>query len=129
MKKRYYYKGRKVSKGEKAIAQYLDRHGIEYTQEKTFKDCVSFCGNSLRFDFYLEQFNVLIEYQGQHHHKPINKYKRAKIVHEKTVIHDAIKEDFAAKKQINLITIHYKEYDNLDQILDQLIIDINNYNR
>jgi len=51
MKKRQYYNGKKLSKGEKYIAQYLDRHNIPYTREQTFKDCVNFCGNRLRFDF------------------------------------------------------------------------------
>jgi len=105
MKKRQYYKGKRISKGEKEIAQYLDRHNINYVREKTFKDCINFCGNSLRFDFYLEQFNLLIEYQGQHHEKPVNKYRRAKIVHDKIVIHDRVKEDFAESHQINLIKI------------------------
>jgi len=78
-----YHNGRRVSKGEKYIAQYLDKYNISYTQEQTFEDCVNFYGNHLRFDFYLEQFNLLIEYQGHHHEKPINKYKRARIAHEK----------------------------------------------
>jgi len=126
MKKRRYYKGKRISKGEKQIAQFFDLHNIDYVREKTFKDCVNFCGNSLRYDFYLEQFNILIEYQGQHHEKPVNKYRRAKIVHEKTVTHDEIKEDFAAKKHINLIKIYYQDYNNLDSILTKLLEEINN---
>jgi len=125
MKKRQYYNGRRVSKGEKAIAQYLEKHNIEFIQEKTFKECVNFCGNALRFDFYLEQFNLLIEYQGHHHEKPVNKYRRAKIVHEKTIIHDRVKEDFAESHQINLIKINYPDYKNIDNILDKLFDEIN----
>jgi very-short-patch-repair endonuclease len=124
MKKRQYYKGKRISKGEKEISQYLDKHNIEYIREKTFKDCVNFCGNSLRFDFYLEQFNLLIEYQGQHHEKPVNKYRRAKYVHEKTVVHDKIKEDFAESHQINLIKIYYQDYKNLNTILDEIFKEI-----
>jgi len=120
MKKRIYYKGRRISKGEKKIAQFLDSHGIEYVREKTFKDCVNFCGNCLRYDFYLEQFNLLIEYQGHHHEKPINKYRRAKIVHEKTVTHDVIKRNFAQTYNINLIEIDYKDYSDIDNILNQI---------
>lgn len=125
MKKRQYYKGKRISKGEKEISQYLDHHNINYVREKTFKDCTNFCGNLLRFDFYLEQFNLLIEYQGQHHEKPVNKYRRAKIVHEKTIIHDRVKEDFAESHQINLIKINYSDYENIDNILDKLFDEIN----
>lgn len=125
MKKRQYYKGRRISKGEKRIAQFFSQHNIEYIREKTFKDCVNFCGNHLRFDFYLEQFNLLLEYQGHHHLKPINKYRRAQIVHKKTVVHDVIKEEFALSNKINLIKIFYKDYDRIDEILIELFKEIN----
>ena len=127
MKKRRTYKGRKISKGEKQIAQFFDLHNIEYTREKTFKECVNLRGNLLRFDFYLEQFNVLIEFQGIHHYDPINKYRRAKIVHDKTVIHDIIKKEFTISNQINLIEIHYKDYENIEIILLELLYEINTY--
>lgn len=125
MKKRQYYKGRRISKGEKRLSQFFDFHNIEYVREKTFKKCVNFNGNLLRFDFYLEQFNILLEFQGNHHYGPINKYRRAKIVHEKTVEHDSIKEIFAIDNKINLITIHYKDYDKIEEILTDLFKEIN----
>ncbi len=124
MKKKLYHNGRRVSKGEKYIAQYLDKYNISYTQEQTFEDCVNFYGNHLRFDFYLEQFNLLIEYQGHHHEKPINKYKRARIAHEKTVLHDKLKREFAESHQINLITIKYHDYKNLNNILNRIFREI-----
>lgn len=125
MKKRQYYKGRRISKGEKRIAQFFSLHNIKYVREKTFKNCINFCGNYLRFDFYLEQFNLLIEYQGHHHIKPINKYRRAQAVHKKTIVHDAIKEVFALDNHINLIKIFYKDYDKIDEILTKLFKKIN----
>ena len=110
-----------------AIAKYFDKCGIPYTQEKTFKECVNSRGNYLRYDFYLEQYNLLIEYQGPHHEKPINKYRRARIAHEKTVIHDVIKANFAEQQQINLLKIDWKDFNKLAVILDQLIKDIKKY--
>lgn len=115
------YKNRRASKGEKKIAQFFDSHNINYVREKTFVKCVNAKSNSLRFDFYLEQFNLLLEYQGHHHIKPINKYKRAKIVHEKTVVHDNIKEKFATENEINLFKILYTEYDNIETILETVL--------
>jgi hypothetical protein len=126
MKKRHYYKGKRISKGEKRIAQFFDLHNIDYVREKTFKDCVNFCGSFLRYDFYLEQFNLLIEYQGQHHEKPVNKYRRAQIVHDKTVKHDTIKEKFALDNRINLIKIYYNDYDKIEDILINLFKEIGN---
>ena len=126
MKKRRYYKGRRISKGEERIVKFFDSHNINYIREKTFKNCVSPRGNCLRFDFYLEQFNLLIEYQGHHHEKPVNKYRRAKRVHDQTVIHDDIKTKFAYINKINLIRIYYQDYDKIDEILIDLFKEIEN---
>jgi hypothetical protein len=126
MKKRRYYKGRRISKGELRIAHFFDELNINYTREQTFEDCTSTKDYLLRFDFYLEQFNLLIEYQGQHHEKPVNKYRRAKVVHEKTVIHDVIKEEFALNNKINLIKIYYHDYEKIEKILMCLFEEIEN---
>jgi hypothetical protein len=86
---------------------------------------VSLRGNLLRFDFYLEKYNILIEYQGHHHIKPINKYNRARRVHEKTKMHDEIKKLFAFKNKINLIEIYYTEFSEIETILTNLLMEIN----
>ena len=121
-----YYKGRRISKGELKIAQFFDELNITYTREQTFKECVSEKNNCLRFDFYLEQFNLLLEFQGQHHEKPVNKYRRAKRVHDQTVIHDDIKTKFAYINKINLIKIYYQDYKNIEIILTDLFEEIEN---
>jgi hypothetical protein len=122
-RKRRYYKGKRISKGEEVIARFLDSHNLAYEREKTFRDCVNQAGNLLRFDFYLERYNVLIEYQGPHHIRPINKYKRALNVHKKTKIHDEIKKTFALKNEINLIEIFYTDFSKLENILTNLIME------
>ena len=126
MKKRIYHKGHRISKGELKIAQFFDVLHINYIREQTFKECVSAKGNCLRFDFYLEQFNLLLEYQGHHHEKPVNKYQRAKRVHDQTVIHDDIKTKFAYINKINLIKIYYQDYKNIEIILIDLFEEIEN---
>lgn len=120
-KKRYYHRGRRVSKGEKRIAQYLDKMKVEYEMEQTFKECVSDGGYPLRYDFYLKDFNMLIEFNGHHHYNPVNKYPRAKRVHEKTVVHDAIKDAFAKSHNIKLIKIHHQYYEILEEILERIL--------
>lgn len=47
----------------------LDRYKINYEQEKTFKTCISDKGYLLPFDFYLPNYNILIEYDGEQHYK------------------------------------------------------------
>ena len=123
-RKRYSYKGKRCSKGELKIAKILEELSIEFEREKTFEDCVSEKNNKLRFDFFLPKYNILIEFQGHHHFHPINRYRRARIVHEKTVKHDKIKRQFAQDNKYILYEIHHKEYDNLEETITNFLGEI-----
>ncbi len=116
-KKKYYYNGKRCSKGEYRIAKILEYNYIPFIQEKTFDSCRSPKNNLLRFDFFLPDHNILIEFQGQHHYKPVNKYAKAKRVHNQTVIHDNLKKEFVKNNNFKLISIHYKHIDNLEDYI------------
>jgi len=124
-KRRYYHKGKRCSKGEKRIAIFLDKHQIKYEMEKIFDDCKSPKNRPLRFDFYLEDYNVCIEFQGHHHYKPVNKYNKAKKIHTKTTIHDKIKREYVFNNGIFLIEIPHWNIDIFEEpllkYLNQLI--------
>jgi len=121
-KKRYYHNGKRVSKGEKKIAVFLESKGIQYIPEKTFNNCLSPRGRCLRFDFYIESHNLLIEFDGEHHTRPVNKYKRALIVHRKTKKHDAIKNYYANSNNIRLVRIPYWDIENIEEILEPIFM-------
>ena len=79
-KRRYYFKGKRCSKGEFKICKFLQRLDIEFEREKTFSECRSLKGNLLRFDFFIPEYNLLIEFNGLHHYKPVNncyKYRQS----------------------------------------------------
>ena len=121
-KKRRYYKGKKVSKGELKIAQSLEQRQVLFEMEKTFKDCRGRNERRpLRFDFYLPGYNILIEYDGEHHYDPVNKGYRARYVHERTKINDQIKNSYIEKKGIGLLRIPHWEYDQIDEILNGVL--------
>lgn len=61
-----------MSKGEVKVAEWLDAHGIKYDVHKSFSDCISTKGYRLNFDFYLSEFNVLIECNGIQHYQSID---------------------------------------------------------
>jgi hypothetical protein len=105
------------SYGERDVRAVLEELGIKYTKEKTFDECRNGKGNLLRFDFFLPDYNLLIEYQGIHHYKPANKKYRAKIIHEKTVTHDGIKSQFCSSKSIELLCIPYWERQEIRDII------------
>jgi hypothetical protein len=120
-KRRYYYNGKRVSKGERKLAAVLDKHNIKFEMEKSFNGCRNGKGNKLRFDFYLEQHNILIEYQGHHHYHPVNKGRRAKHVHDTTIVHDRIKRQFCIDRGFGLLEIKHDEFANIEDIILNVI--------
>jgi len=113
---------RKVrSYGELEISNYLNINNIQFIKEYTFDKCRSLKNNLLRFDFYLIDYNVLIEFQGQHHYFPINKNPKSKFVHNKTKINDKIKLNFCNYYKLPLITIPYYQKNKIGIILDEFL--------
>lgn len=54
--------------GEEKVKATLDKLGIAYVREKRI-------GNTKqRFDFYLTDLNISIEYQGKQHFEPVKKF-------------------------------------------------------
>ncbi|HSG63290.1 MAG TPA: hypothetical protein VLA24_17835 [Pseudomonadales bacterium] len=101
-----------TSKGEQAIASFLDKFEIAYEQEKTFPKCKD--RQVLQFDFYFEYQGVhfVVEYQGIHHYKPVAFFEReGRVKHEWYVKHDEIKRKFAKKYGFVMIEIPYTESD------------------
>jgi len=119
-RRRRYFKGKKVSKGELKIATFLKENSIIFEMQKSFPDCKG-KKRPLRFDFYLTDKRILIEYDGEHHYKPVNKGRRAKYVHQKTKVHDEIKNTYIKKEGIGLLRIPYWEYDKIEEILNWIL--------
>lgn len=120
---KYYHRGKRCSKGEKRIASFLDAQKIAYDTEKTFDECRNKNGHKLRYDFYLPQYKILIEYNGEHHYAPINDKFHSKVSHKQTQEHDDIKLQFAKDANYNLLIIPHWDYD----IVEQLIVNAVNY--
>lgn len=108
----------KLSKGEKRICDFLVENGIKYKKEKTFPKCVY--KSKLRYDFYIEDFNLLIEFDGAQHYRSVKYFGGDKQLRENK-IRDEIKTNFAKKNNIELLRIPYWEYDNIENILNKKI--------
>jgi hypothetical protein len=113
------YRKKIRSHGELNITNYLIYNNVNFTREYIFNDCRSPKNYPLRFDFYLINLNLLIEFQGQHHFFPINNNPRSKYVHNKTKIHDNIKREYCKSKNIRLLEIPYSEKLNIPNYLNQ----------
>lgn len=107
-----------VSKGENYIKEYLLRNNILYKQQKTFKGLKDV--HPLRYDFYLPDYNLLIEYNGGQHYKSVNYFGGNKkfTIQQK---HDSLKEKYAKEHNIKLLIIPYWEFNNIDNILKEEI--------
>ena len=105
-----------LPKGEKYICDILEKMEIKYEFQKTFKKCKY--KRLLKFDFYIKQYNLLIEFDGEQHfhNKTRNKHfnKTFKLRRKK----DIIKNKYSLEEKINLLRISYKE----DNFIESLII-------
>lgn len=92
------------SHGEKAIASALDNAGIAYQREYRFADCRN--KRPLPFDFYLPDYNVVIEFQGEQHYRPVD-FWGGKEAFEYRKRNDFIKADYCKSNNIPLISIPF----------------------
>lgn len=107
----------KMSFGEILISNLLDNNKIKYVYNKSLKDCIS--SSKLRFDFYLPDFNVCIEFDGIQHFYPSNLFGGPEEF-EKLKIRDRIKNDWCKVNDIKLIRFNYKQkIDEIKLILKQ----------
>ena len=94
------------SKFEVFITNILKESLISYDNEYGFDDCRGIGGKRLRFDFYLPDYNTLIEYDGEQHFKPVE-YFGGEEAYQNRVKNDEIKNKYCKMHKINLIRIPY----------------------
>ena len=91
-----------VSFGEYCIRRLLMSYDIPFVCEKKYDDLK--VTRHLRFDFFLADYNLLIEYHGEQHFLERKDYgERATL--EEIQAYDKLKEEYAVKNGILLLTI------------------------
>jgi hypothetical protein len=103
------------TKGEKEIRNVLYKYIINYDFQKTFDGLIGLGGGNLSYDFYLLDYNLLIEYQGQFHDGNGNYYIKQNL--KKQQEHDKRKRDYAKNNNIRLLEIWYWDFDRIEEIL------------
>jgi|ERR1035437_1287307 very-short-patch-repair endonuclease len=104
------------SKGRVIISKHLKNNEMIFEIEKRFKDCRNIL--PLPFDFWIEEKNTLIEYDGKQHFEPIE-YWGGHDTFKLRQQNDEIKNQYCIDKGINLIRIPYTEFKNIDTILTE----------
>ncbi len=114
--------GREYS-GEKRIRKFMESKGVEFMPQKIFEGCVF--KHLLKFDFYLSNYNVVVEYQGQGHYYPVCfggiSIERANKNFEEQLIRDEIKREYCKNNNIDLLEIPYFLFDEIEDILDNYL--------
>lgn len=104
----------KISSGEFTVKQVLENHHINFIQQKTFDGCKD--KNPLPFDFYLPDYNMMIEYDGKQHYEPVE-YFGGKESFDYTVRHDTIKNKYCKDNNVDILRIPYWDEDNIESII------------
>lgn len=112
-----------TSKGEEAISRWLDKNIISYESQKTYKDLIGTGGGLLSYDFYLPNYNLLVEFNGIQHYKPVPHFGGEKTF-ENQKEHDRRKLEYANNNNIGLLSIRYSDYRKIDEILQNKINEI-----
>lgn len=112
-----------ISTGEEKIIKLLTNYNVSFVYQKTFKNCRH--KQPLRFDFYLPDYNLCIEFQGEQHYNPKMMISLCKS-EEKGIesfknqqIRDQIKRKYCKDNGIKLLEIKYNE--NIRKILEKTL--------
>lgn len=88
------------------FSEFCELHSISFESQKSFNDCVY--KEELRFDYYLPEYNTLIEIQGKQHYKPVEKFGGVEAF-EEGQIRDKIKQEWCKENNVKLIYISYRD--------------------
>jgi hypothetical protein len=109
------------SLGENYIKDILTSLNIKFVQQYKFSHCKDKV--QLPFDFYLPDYNICIEYQGEQHYKPVDfagkgiEWARKNFLSVQN--HDKIKKDYCLSHNIKFLEIPYWDFDDIENILKQ----------
>lgn len=105
-----------ISKGELEIKKFLITNDIGYISQKTFDDCYDKA--LLRFDFYLPELNMCIEYNGLQHYEVVEYFGGIDNFYERQK-RDMIKEKYCLDKGIKLLIIKYN--DDISNVMTNIL--------
>lgn len=104
------------SHGEVAITQFLEKNNIFYNKEYVFKDYPQ-----ARYDFYLPDSNIIIEFDGKQHYEFIPFFHGTEEEFNNNKLKDLEKNSYCLKNGITMFRIPYTEEDNLETILNEIL--------
>ena len=110
----------RMSHGEKEIVKYLDDSRIEYVPQYSFSNLRGVKGGTLSYDFYVPAHNMLIEYQGIQHYRPVAAFGGEEQF-DVQLEHDERKRQYANENGYLLVEIRYDQINNIENILNTVL--------
>ena len=112
----------KSSRLEELVEQYLKDNNIRFEHPKKYDGLVGVGGRKLSYDFYLLDYNKLIECQGKQHECAID-YFGGEDKFEIQQEHDRRKKEYAKLHKITLHEIWYYEKNKITKILNKILFE------
>lgn len=110
-------RGEFKSSYEKVVSNILKKYGVEYVSEYRLEGCVHVY--TLRVDFYVPDYDLIIEVHGKQHYEPIEHFGGEEGL-EYTKIRDKKKFDHADKKMISYVELPYWMFES-EGVVDEIL--------
>ena len=112
---------KKMSSLELKTKEWLEENNIDYIAQKTFDGCRDI--NLLKFDFFLTEYNAVIEVDGEQHYRPVAFGGKNHIAIEEfnnNKKHDFIKNEYCKKNNIKMLRLPYFDFDEKELYKEKL---------
>ena len=111
------------SEGEVHIRTWLENHHINFVPQYSIPNENLFCKRqSLRVDFYLPDFRMFIEMNGEQHYKNIAYFHQNSWTFEDQQIRDESLRQYSKSHNVRLLVIKYDEIKKIPKILSAALI-------
>jgi len=107
----------KTSHGENYIKEILEENDIEFIFDWSDHDCI--VKRPLKFDFFIPELNIIIEYDGIQHFEPSDFFGGEKAF-KKLQKYDRLKNKWADKNGFKLVRVKYDQ--DIDRVIDDEVI-------
>lgn len=106
--------------GEERVFVFLKKHDIEFIPQYRVPNEYLFCINkTLHLDFYLPQFNIVIEFNGKQHYEEdtfFHRHENGRGFEHQQMRDNAVRA-YCEEHKLRLIEIPYTETNNIEEIL------------
>lgn len=121
------YKKKFESSGEEEISRILKQKGIKFYREYSFKDLVNIKTNKpLRFDFYIIDYNTVIEFDGLQHKLKMSGQTGRDLKDQKQ--RDKLKNEYCKKNKIKILRFNRSTVKDFERLFDKFVIGNTSYN-